>query len=464
MMQKRMTRIAGKIVVLLVCACAPTAGNAGDLSFVQISQQGFDMEDNRRDLNDYPWSMTYFAPGNATGGHVYVGTGNSMMNLIMARLGVKVSVSPLKRPPEIRRYRPDLGEMVWERVFDYRDVEQDPQWESSGIRAMAAYSAADGVSYLYAGTLGTNPAVWRSDSGDPGSWVQVLSIDLEGSIRALAVHRGLLYIAVTHEFLDPAPPAELYVTDGNTVALLNDDGFGNPANTGIFSLASYNGWLYAGTSNRDEGFEVWKLAGPGINDAPEQVVSAGGPFKGNQAAGSMKVFKERLYVGALIFAGINTSGGFPLRGADMIRIDADDSWETVVGPDAAGNTGSGFNTITNAYLWSLEEYGGRLYCGTWDAASFVPVTQKYLPDIRRTILDFLLGVPRTAGAPTPYDRITGNGAELYVSDDGRVWEPVFTDGLGNPDNYGVRQMLAVDERLYLGLANIDEGLSIWRSD
>ncbi len=429
--------------------------------FTPISEHGFDAADNARDLNDYPWAMTYFAPDGADAGHMYVGTGNSMMNLIMERLGIRVSATPLKRPPEIRRYRAGSGGTAWERVFDYRDIEQEPDWQTSGIRAMAAYTAADGTGYIYAGTLGTVPALWRSPAGDAGTWEQVLSVPADGSIRALAVHNGLLYIAVTHEFLVPPPPAELYVTDGSTVWNVNDDGFGNPANTGIFSLASFNGRLYAGTVNRDQGYEVWKLAGPDNETGPVCVVRGGGPFRGNQAAATMQVFQDRLYVGGVIFAGINTAGGFPLRGADMIRISADDSWETVAGPDSVGGVGSGFGKITNAYLWSMAVYDGVLYCGTWDAASFVPVTEKYLPDIRRSIWEFLLGIYRSAGSPTLFDRLTGNGAELYRSADGESWEAVFTDGLGNPDNYGVRTMLAIDQQLYLGLANIDEGLEIW---
>jgi len=105
---------------------------------------------------------------------------------------------------------------------------------------------------------------------------------------------------------------------------------------------------------------------------------------------------------------------------------------------------------------------GKLYCGTWDAASFIPVTKKYLPDIRRSIHWFLLGYK--AARPTVYDLITKNGGELYRSADGVTWSAVFQDGLGNPDNYGVRQLLAHEGFLYIGFANIDEGLEIWRAE
>jgi len=174
------------------------------------------------------------------------------------------------------------------------------------------------------------------------------------------------------------------------------------------------------------------------------------------------VFDGSLYVGALIFAGINLAGGPLIRGADMIRIHADDSWETVVGPGSVGGVGSGFDKRTNAYLWSMEVHKGYLYCGTWDAASFVPVTKRYLPDIRRSVYEFLFGLYAAQGAPTAFDILTGNGAELYRTADGVDWEAVFTDGLGNPDNYGVRSMEVLGGKLVLGMSNIDEGLEIWR--
>ncbi|MCX8042584.1 MAG: hypothetical protein N3B18_00490 [Desulfobacterota bacterium] len=432
------------------------------LTFEPISEHGFDPVDTQQDFNDYPWSMVFFQPDNSTTGHIYVGTGNSMMNLIMSRLGITLSISPLKRPPEIRRYRPERGTKTWEKVFDYRDIEPEPEWQTSGIRSLAVYrSLTDGTQHLYAGTFGTKPSLWRSPSGDPGSWELVWRGEIEGSIRALQEHRGFLYIGVTHEFLDQVIPGELYVFDGETTVCINNDGFGNANNTGVYSLVSFNGWLYAGTSNRTEGYEVWKLAGPDHGTPPVKIISGGGPFRGNQAAATMKVFNNKLYVGCLIFAGINTAGGPIVRGADMIRIAPDDTWETVVGPDAVGGVDSGFGKRTNAYLWSMEVFNGELYCGTWDAASFIPVTRKYLPDIRRSLLWFLLGVK--AARPTPYDLLTKNGGELFRSADGVHWSTVFKDGLGNPDNFGIRQLLAHDGALYIGFANIDEGLEIWRA-
>ena len=446
--------------LLLIVVSALTQGGCPVSSdeFISVSEHGFDPADHERDLNDYPWAMQYFVPDGAAAGQLYVGTGNSIAEQAMVSVLSCETADSVYRPPEIRRYRPELGPKVWERVLDYRDVEAGPEWQTSGFRAMAAYRArADATTYLYAGTLGLQPALWRSPTGDPGSWERVWTDPSGGSIRALAAHNGLLYFGASRSLISPELPGEIYATDGATVWAVCTDGFGNDENASIYSLASFNGWLYAGTANQEQGYEVWKLEGPGGRTDPVQVVAAGGPSRSNQATTQMVVFQDWLYVPALIYFGINVNGGFPIRGADMIRIDANDNVETVVGPHSVGGVRSGFGDRTNPYLWSLAEHDGRLYCGTWDSASTVPMGIAYLLDV---LTPFDLDLTNRPGC---YDVVTGNGAELYVSSDGAHWDLVFTDGLGNPDNYGVRNIVSAEGTLFLGMANVLEGLEIWRS-
>jgi hypothetical protein len=330
---------------------------------------------------------------------------------------------------------------------------------------MATYRAQnDNVAYLYAGTFGLEPSLWRSPTGDPSTWERVWTNPTPGSIRSLALHDDLLYIAVTHELAAERPPGEIYATDGTKVWLVDGDGFGNPANIGVYALASFDGWLHAGTMNIAEGYEVWKLAGPDDTAEPIRVIANGGPSRTNQAVSTMLVFQEHLYVAALSFAWINTGHGSTLAGGDMVRIDANGDVETVVGPDATGGVGSGFGKCTNIYLWSLAEHDGKLYCGTWDWASLLPASTAFLPLFSETPLGLLLRpIFRPIFLPNLYDLLTRNGGELYCSSDGLHWDLIFFDGLGDPDNYGVRTMVSAQDRLFLGMANIFDGLQIWRS-
>lgn len=427
--------------------------------FESISNLGFDADDNAQDFNDYPWAMKHFTPDGAENGYLYVATGNSVVNLILNRIGVDLSIDPVYRAPEIRRYRPDLGAKEWERVLDYRDIENGPDWHTSGFRILETYRPADSdVTYLYAGTLGIHPALWRSTTGDPGTWERVWEGDREGSIRDLEVHDGLLYVAMTHEFEVPPKPGEIYAHDGEKVWLINDDGFGNEQNTAVFSLASFNGWLYAGTLNYLEGYEVWKLAGPDGQSEPRLVITGGGPSSANMGVSQMYIYDGYLYIPAVIFGGTDITRGIARRGADMVRLDANDQVEVIVGPGSLAGIGSGFNTVKNGYLWSLVEHDGRLFCGTWDSNSVLPIMGAYLSDILRSDkLNLFKPVPDL------YDVMTGKGAELYVSEDGVHWSTVFTDGLGNPDHYGIRTMTSANGHLYLGFANVIDGLEVWES-
>ncbi len=468
-----MSRTVGRAIVILALA-----GLGGcprwlpDPGFVPISDHGFDAADNARDFNDYPWAMEYFTPDGVAEGHLYVATGNSVVNQVLWQVGVDVAADPLFRPGEIRRYRPDLGPKTWEKVYDQRDTDDGPAWRSSGFRAMATYtSAADGVTYLYCGTFGDNPTLLRSPSGDPGTWETVWSHDTRGSIRDLALHDSKLYVAVTHEMQWPMLVGEIFMTDGDTVTRVVDDGFGNPFNIGVFALRSFNGWLYAGTMNIVQGYEVWKLAGPDGQATPVPVITGGGPSRANIAVTEMRVFKDRLYVASLLFLGVNFAGDTFWRGADMVRVNADDQVDIVVGPGSLGGVGSGLGSLANAYLWSLAVHQDKLYCGTWDSSSIVPVGAEYWRDIRRTV-NQALGVPvfqndpaqlgiNLLDFPSIYSTIVDNGGELWCSDDGVRWDPVFTNGLGNYNNYGVRKIVSAGDTLYVGLSNVIDGLEVW---
>jgi len=456
------------LCVLLV-ACGFTVRDCGLTArdFVMVSENGFDPVDNAQDGNLYPWSMEYFVPDGADDGYLYVGTGSNIANIVPAVIGVLTGEGGLEAAslmsPEIRRYRPEYGAKAWERVFDYRDV--DPESLTIGFRFMTTYRAiSDGVNYVYAATMGADPALWRSATGEPGEWESVGSIggagSALGSIRWMSEHGGILYVCVTPGLEAETPQGAIWATDGATFWPVVEDGFGNPDNSGVYSLASYGGWLYAGTMNYATGYEVWKLEGPGDDGTtPVQVVAGGGPDPRNEGAMTMYVFDGKLYVGSGIGYGYNPLSGNGFKGCDLIRLEETGAWETIVGPNSRSGYDSGFGCFTNAYLWWMEEHDGWLYASTYDMATSLSMLAPYIKEIIELIEELSSGGYKQASA---LDRVMHAGGDLYKSPDGVTWQPVFIDGLGDPGNWGIRTMKSVGDYLYLGMGNPFDGLEIWR--
>jgi hypothetical protein len=357
-----------------------------------------------------------------------------------------------------------------------RRYEVGPVYNTTGFRALQVYrpQGEDAPNYLYAGSASGTPSLWRSPSGERFDWQNIWSESRKGSIRTMVVHDGLLYFNfIPGGEIGDGSPGEIWAHDGDSVWNVINDGFGNPDNRGIWTLESFNGYLYASVANLATGFEVWKLEGP--NGAPPQLVLAnGGSDPANEAAATSLVYKDKLYFGTQVFGGFTsgTSGGGLFKGGELIRVDADDNMEVVVGPNSVSGYGPGFNRSMNAYIWSLEEFNGELYVGTWDQATIYQYVVDYFPESISQLISFLVLVSdynnaesmetRMKRSPTPLSNALEAGGDIYRSPDGDTFTPVMTDGFGDPYNYGARNMLAVGDELYVGMANIYEGLEIWR--
>src|SRR5690606_29149967 len=116
------------------------------------------------------------------------------------------------------------------------------------------------------------------------------------------------------------------------------------------------------------------------------------------------------YVGSLIFGGI-LNGLRETKGADLIRINGDDSWETVVGANSIGGTPSGFGTKRNAYIWSLAEHDGLLYAGTWDDSAIIISGLASVDDL----VNDSVGESDTTNPINPLNPVFKAGGDLYRS-------------------------------------------------
>jgi nucleoside-diphosphate-sugar epimerase len=234
-----------------------------------------------------------------------------------------------------------------------------------------------------------------------------------------------------------------------------EPGFGDSTNNGIFELAVFDGHLYAGTFNQYQGYQVWKT--PATGDAPccwTKVIERGaGRGNLNEIAMSLCPFDDALYVGSAIQNGgyDRTNQVGPAAG-ELIRIYPDDSWELVVGTPRRvldgmkyplSGMGPGFDNVFAGYMWRMVVHEGWLYASTFDWSVFLPYAGRPSRTAMRMMRE--LGVEHIVRH--------GGGFELWRSRNGTDWVPVTQNGLGNPYNYGARNMVSTPQGLFLGTAN-----------
>ncbi|MBD3181838.1 T9SS type A sorting domain-containing protein [Candidatus Poribacteria bacterium] len=284
------------------------------------------------------------------------------------------------------------------------------------------------------------------------------------SIRSLVEYKGKLYTAPTRVGFDQREEHriiyEVEIHNGDFWGAIfreaSPPGFNDPDNTVVFEGVVFNGYLYAGTGNKTTGFQVWKTDATG--DLPYNWVPiiTEGAYRGptNVGVASMKVFRNKLYVGGGIPGGFDMITG--LSGPpELIRICKDDRWSLVAGDRRWTPAGykypisgkdPGFGNMFNGYMWRMEEHEGWLYLGTFDITTFfLPgVNTAMLPEEISSIVDLI--------GPDFIVKLYG-GFDMWKTRNGYHWYKVDTHGFGNSANYGIRTMKSTPVGLFVGTAN-----------
>ena len=206
---------------------------------------------------------------------------------------------------------------------------------------------------------------------------------------------------------------------------------------------------------------MWKLrCGANLESPPQVVVQKGGGRRTDEAAMSMYPYQGRLYVGSGVPLGFNPMTRHGPHGCSVISIDADGRRQEVVGPARAhplSGYGPGFGWYLNAYCWYMAEHQGYLYLGTWDISRAIEYlgqdAEKVAPAFA-PLLGELAARPHGWGSPV--------GGDLYRTADGLHWEPVFLNGLGNPDNHGIRTLESTPLGFFVGTENPFTRLEVWQ--
>ena len=217
--------------------------------------------------------------------------------------------------------------------------------------------------YLYLGTNNESAGceVWRSSDGT--AWEPVVGdppaligngFDDPDNTHAfsMAVFAGDLYAGTYKETSDCC---EVWrSSDGIIWSQVNTDGFGDADNLGAVSTALFGGYLYAGTMNPN-GCEVWRSSDgttwePVVGDTG--VVGNGFDDPNNWAVASMAVLGSYLYVGTWN----------AMDACEVWRSSDGTTWEPVVGGGAAVD--NGFGDAYSAHAFSTAVFGSDLYVGT----------------------------------------------------------------------------------------------------
>jgi hypothetical protein len=455
----------------------------GIATFERVATDGFGDRHN-----SFAWSLGWFR------GHVYVGTGRSFLCVTFATadrqtgtnlfrpagpdLECAPTIEDLPLAAEIWRYSPASG--VWQRVF--KSPEDIPiVWDDAGnpvkfaardmaFRGMTVFTESDGTEALYVAGVSTSVlfdknGAWATDPGSyppprllrstdgitfapvpqtPGTFLGDIGTKRDGVVqvrgfRSLHVHEGQLWVSAS-DFrgvgfvLASANPSQ------------GDNAFYQASPSAdqlpIWTLETFNGWLYATTGDRTNpnGYGVWKTRGLGPGPHVWQPVVVQGGFQTpdfrSPDALSISVFKGKLYVGTD-------------RPTELIRINPDDTWELVVGPPRVTPTGlkrpisgllTGFGNLFNGHFWRMTPHGDSLYLGTWDWS----VGLRIIPNLEVMLRHEF-------------------GADFYRTRDGRFWQPITKSGFGDPFNYGIRTLQSTPAGLFVGTANPFYGLQVWRT-
>ena len=155
--------------------------------------------------------------------------------------------------------------------------------------------------HLYASTWSytdTHGAeIWRSDSGDSGSWTQVASDGFDGD----SSNEGAVSLEVFNDYLyagtaNSDTGGEVWRTqNGTDWSQVNDDGFGDADNWAVSALAAFNDHLYASTRHEwGEGAEVWSCQECDGSDWTQVVDDGFGNSDANYTS-ALEVFRDLLY-------------------------------------------------------------------------------------------------------------------------------------------------------------------------
>lgn len=339
------------------------------------------------------------------------------------------------------------------------------------IRGFTAHTESDGTEALYAFGINSTilwdrnqlppPRILRTTDGinwiplpqTPGTFLGDLPVGANeqpgvvgdhSSFRSPVSYNGKLFVLSGPVFGQGSLIASANPSLGDNAWFLA----ANPA-LQFFELEVFNGWLYLGAFDPENGYQVFKTKAEG--SPPYALISVVPPGAGltinpSKSVVSMFVHYNRLYVGTATVP-------------EIVRINPDDTWDLVMGSPRidpvtgqwkypTSNLDAGFGMSLVDHVWYQSDPNNYLYAGTYTAT-----TGYYLDPVNGPLLE-----------PTM-------GGHLYVTPDDWYYTAVTTNGFSSPSDpfggkfdFGIRTMASTPYGLFLGTANDHYGIQIFRAN
>jgi hypothetical protein len=431
-------------------------------TWTQVAPEGFGDRQN-----SWAWSMSWF------NGNLLVGTNRANECVVKeaAHLtnpatpyppgdpNIKCTANPdlLPLQAEIWSWNPATTQwtMVFQAPNDIPIPNTNPQLYTAadiGYRNMFIFTEQSGTQALYVSgcsAISIYPGipgarVLRSIDGvnfaplaqDPGT---VLGDMNSQCFRGAATYNGNLFLIASEPWalLEAAHPEQ-----GDNAFQIVTSPTANAEEICVF-----NNYLYVSFANGTTGFSVYKTNATGAIPYRMTPVIVDGGYKNpwpNKSILSMAVFNGSLYVGG---DGLRHGADYNAQGAELFVINADNTWNVVVGADRTlpngtmmtplSGYGVGFGWKYNEHIWRLVVFDGRLYVGTFNES---------------TTLRF--------DNPNFLDQ--NMGFNFYYTDDGVTFNLIDQTGFGDKFNDGIRSLCVTPYGFFLGTTNQWFGLEVWQ--
>lgn len=251
----------------------------------------------------------------------------------------------------------------WQKVADGGLADSNNYgFTAMSILTNTLYIASANVPPIIGGS-GNGVEVYRSTTGNSGSWTQVNSSGFDkGSTWpdvSMDVFQGKIYLGVSRVTSGGGSLAELWRYDGISWTAVFTDGLGFSSNTHLPAMAEFNGYFYITLRNTTTGGQLWRSAN-GSNWTP--VFTDGLAQPGNSRPYGLIVHNNHL---VLVFCNVG-------NGAE--------TWSSRDGlnwlPLSVGGWGDSENAFADYFDKGAAIFRGMLFIGTMNQTSGGQVWQR----------------------------------------------------------------------------------------